>query len=72
MIMIIQIFMIKFIYILQQKLTSIVFGILSINICLALSQFSGFPKIVTMSLTLGARFSSVSSPTLTSSGSRLY
>jgi len=51
-----------------KKLTSIVFGILSININLALSQLSGFPKIVTISLRLG----SVSSPPLTSSGSRLY
>lgn len=44
---------------------------LSINISLAFSQFSGFPKIVTISLTLGARFSSGSSP-LISSVSRLY
>lgn len=58
--------------ILKNKLTSIVFGILSINICLAFSQFSGFPKIVTISFTLGARFSSGSSPPLTSSDSRLY
>lgn len=53
------------------QLTSIVLGTLSSNICLALSQFSGFPKMVTISLTLGARFSSGSSTLLISSGSRL-